>query len=87
MDVKKRNGRRESFAPNKVAASVAKAGAPPEVAEKIAQSTGTHFTGTIESSAIRDYVLEELRNRGHDSVASSWEKFEREEKGRIGENF
>ena len=66
LKVRKRDGRIEDFMRDKVAASVRKAGASPEVAESIGIQVeswaGDAATeGVIKSSEIRTKVLELLR--------------------------
>ncbi len=80
MQVKKRDGSLEAFMPEKIVVSAVKAGAPYEIAREIARSFESRSEDLLESSAIREYTLSELRSRGHESVASSWESYEREKK-------
>ncbi len=78
MRVKKRDGSYEAFMPEKIVVSAVKAGAPYEIAREIASSFESRSEEEFESSAIREYTLSELRSRGHESVAKSWEAYERE---------
>ncbi len=76
MRVKKRNGSMEPFMPEKIVVSAVRAGAPYEIAREIAASLEARKEDVIESPAIREHVLTELRSRGHSTAAESWEAYE-----------
>ncbi|MCF2135899.1 MAG: ATPase [Candidatus Thorarchaeota archaeon] len=78
MQVKKRNGSLEAFMPEKIVVSSVKAGAPYDVAKEIASSFESRKENQLKSSAIRGHTLSELRSRGHESAAKSWETYEHE---------
>lgn len=82
MKVVKRNGERETFMPEKITVSAVKAGASYDTARSIAGSAQSEFESVAETAQIRDYVLEELRSREEESAAESWERYDREKKGR-----
>jgi transcriptional repressor NrdR len=80
IDVKKRSGSTEVFMPEKVVVSVVKSGAPYEITREIADSLSSRTESVMESSAIREYVLSELRSRGQTSVVDSWKSYDSEHK-------
>jgi len=79
MKVRKRDGSIEPFMPEKIVVSAVRAGAPYEVAREIAGSF-SHSGEVVETPKIREYVLSELRSRGHESVAKSWESYDQSKK-------
>ncbi|MFX1483861.1 MAG: ATP cone domain-containing protein [Promethearchaeota archaeon] len=80
MKITKRDGSTEAFMPEKVVVSAVKAGAPYETAREIASSLSSRSESVMESSAVRDYVLSELRSRDAASSADAWEAYDREHK-------
>ncbi len=79
MQVRKRDGSLEAFMPEKIVVSAVKAGAPYEVAREIASSFKAS-SDVVDTPSIREYVLSELKSRGHTSVVSSWESYDKEKR-------
>ncbi|MDD1652540.1 MAG: ATPase [Methanomicrobiales archaeon] len=67
--VTKRDGRKESFIPEKVVVSALKAGATPDYARTIAQDVGRNAKEGISTQEIRIKVLSQLRAKD-----PAWEK-------------
>jgi len=59
--VKKRDGRKETFVPEKIVVSAIKSGAPPEVARTIALGIENQAMDTISTKDLRGKVLGMLK--------------------------
>jgi transcriptional regulator NrdR family protein len=77
MQVKKHDGTLEAFMPEKIVVSIVKSGVPYETAKEIAGAVSKRKDKIIESSAIRDYVLKELKTRGHSAAVDHWSSYDR----------
>jgi len=64
--VKKRDGRKETFLPEKIVVSAVKSGASPEYARTIAQDIARLATENISTQEIRKTVLDRLASRNPD---------------------
>ena len=83
MKVRKRGtGDEEDFLPVKIVAAVVKAGASVELADEIAKAVQEHFKDreVVDSSEIRTFVLERLKEREPDAY-DNWLKFDSKVKG------
>jgi len=65
MIVKKRDGKKEQFVPEKIIVSSIKAGAPPEVAREIAKNIEVQLSDLNEMSTteLRDMILNMLSEK------------------------
>ncbi len=82
MQVRKRDGTVEAFMPEKIVVSMVKSGVPYDTAKEIAGSVAKKPDKVLDSSVIRDYVLKELKSRGHSAAVDHWSKYDRESKRR-----
>jgi hypothetical protein len=73
--VKKRDGRKETFLPEKIVVSAVKSGAPPEYARTIAQTIGRLATENVSTQEIRTKVLADLESRNPD-WKKSWLEYD-----------
>ncbi len=78
MKVLKENRRSEEFIPEKIVASIVKAGAPVEIAREIAKHAEERFSSypEIKSQEIREFTLSELKEK-HSEAYENWISYER----------
>ena len=78
MKVLKQNRRSEEFIPEKIVASIVKAGAPVEIAREIAKHAEEKFSSVpeVRSEEIREFTLSELKER-HSEAYENWVSYER----------
>lgn len=84
VKVIKRDGRIEEFIPEKIVVSILKAGAPPEVARKIARKIECAFDDGPESVTtveLTKFILGELK-RLNEEWYRNWIAYDRSVKGR-----
>lgn len=67
VNVKKKSGALQEFNMEKLKASIMKAGAPLEVAEKVAKDVSAKITEGTSTTDIRNMVVDSIR-----SVSSAW---------------
>ena len=86
MKVLKINGRSEEYIPEKLVASIVKAGAPAEIAREIARRAEEKFSAVpeVKSHEIREFALSELKEK-HAEAYENWRSYERLVKKRVEE--
>lgn len=83
MIIKKRDGKKERFIPEKIVVSSIKAGAPPEVAREIAKKIEAQLSGLNEMSTteLRDMILNMLSEKNPE-WKENWVAYDRSVKKR-----
>ncbi len=82
MKVRKKDGKEEDFNFVKIVASVVRAGAGVDLADRIAKDTEEHFKerDIVESKEIREYVLSKLKEE-EPSAYENWLRYDKNVKG------
>lgn len=83
MIIKKRDGKKEQFIPEKIVVSSIKAGAPPEVAREIAKKIEAQLSSLNEMSTteLRDMILNMLSEKNPE-WKENWVAYDRSVKKR-----
>ncbi|MEM2142664.1 MAG: ATP cone domain-containing protein [Candidatus Thorarchaeota archaeon] len=76
MQVRKRDGSIEAFMPEKIVVSIVKSGAPYETAREIAATISERTEAQLDTSVIRELVLDQLKRRGHEQSVIHWREYD-----------
>ncbi len=81
IQVKKQDGKTESFIPEKLIVSAIKSGATPDDARTMARKIESKLSGTIASTDLRSQMLSELRQKNA-KLEENWLVYDRAVKRR-----
>ena len=81
VQVKKQDGRSESFIPEKLIVSAIKSGAAPEEARMMARQIESEISGTITTADLRSRMLSRLRQKNA-RLEENWLVYDRAVKRR-----